>query len=242
LAPLLALCACSSNSTGNNPETTGSDSAVGEPADGAVPSSEGGTVALPDAQQQDAPPTSHDASTDAGASEAGTQPAGTSGVNAFCGELCSHEQKCALIDAGSASLDSCQAGFQSFYEMAGANPWNGGTPLELYRGDYITALGSCIAAASCGESLQASETRCNAALLAGVDGGAPSIVATPEVAAVCHAFQTSPCIAADAGTQNCAATMTLFNDQALKAAAACFVSSSPCATVNSCFVAALTQP
>jgi hypothetical protein len=245
-APLLALGACTSNSTGGNPETAGNDSAVGEPADGAgsVPPSDAGTSAQHDAQgTRDASNDAMaDATTDVGVPATGTGPAGTSGVNTYCGELCMHEQKCAFIDAGSATLDSCQAGFQSFYEMAGANPWSGNPPLELYRADYLSALGSCIANASCSESLQASESRCNAALVAGVDGGAPAIVATSEVAAVCRAFQASPCIAADAGTQNCAATMTLFNDQALKAAAACFANSSPCTTVNSCFVAAFTQP
>jgi hypothetical protein len=162
-------------------------------------------------------------------------------VNAFCAQLCSHEQKCALIDAGMASLDNCQASFQTFYETPGANPWNGSPPLELYRADYVSALGSCIASASCSEPLQMSEARCNAALVAGADGGAPSIVATPEVTTVCRAFQMSPCLAADAGAQNCAATFTLFNDQALSAAAACFSGSAPCTTVNSCFVAAFTQ-
>jgi hypothetical protein len=182
-----------------------------------------------------------DGSVDAHGAVPGAGPAGASGVDAYCAQLCSHEQKCALIDAGMASLDACQASFQSFYEMAGANPYNGYPPLELYRADYVSALGACIASASCSETLQASEARCNAQIVAGVDGGAPSITATPEVATVCKAFQMSPCLAADAGTQNCAGTLTLFNDQALMTAAACFAGSSPCSTVNSCFAAAFTQ-
>jgi hypothetical protein len=170
--------------------------------------------------------------------------AGKSGVDAFCAELCAHEQTCASIDAGSASLGDCEATFQSFYETAGANPWGGNPPLELYRADYVSSLGSCIAAASCSEALSTSEARCSADLVVGVDAGAPAIAPTAALNSLCRAFQASPCLAADSGAGDCATALALFSDPSLDTGVACFSSSSSssCSATDSCFADAFTQP
>lgn len=245
LAPLLALAACSSSSTGNGPDTTGTDSAAGQPADGAgvpAPADAGADATV------DAPQGPLEAAADGGDAAQGVGPAGKAGVDAYSATLCSHEQTCSAIDAGAASLATCEASFKSFYETSGASPWVGnppGTPppLELWRADYVSALGSCIARASCSEGLAASEARCSAALVAGADGGAATITPTPALTSMCRAFQASSCLAADSGAQDCAATFALYSDQALNAGAACFSgSSSSCPTVTNCFVAAFTQP
>jgi hypothetical protein len=216
---------------------TGTDSAAGGSADGAgsTSPSDGGADATVDAQ-----PAPHDSGT--GDAAPGAGPAGKAGVDAYSAALCGHEQTCALIDGGAATLASCVASFQSFYEAPGANPWGGNPPLELYRADYVSALGACIARASCSEALATSEARCSATLVAGTDAGAATIAPTAALAAFCHAFQTSPCLAADSGAQDCTAAMMLYDDQALSTATACFSSSSSCPTVNSCFAAAFTQP
>ncbi len=227
LASLIALAACGSGRAASSPAasdmTTEPDSAAGESADGAA----SGQVR------------SHDGASGAGS---GTAAAGKSGVDAFCAELCAHEQSCASIDAGSASLDACEATFQAFYETAGANPWGGNPPLELYRVDYVSALGSCIAGASCGEALSTSEARCSADLVAGVDGGAPAIAPTDALTSLCHAFEASSCLAADSGAGDCATALALFSDPSLTAGAACLSSpSSSCAAADSCFADAFTQ-
>jgi hypothetical protein len=170
-----------------------------------------------------------------------TSAAGKAGVDAYSVKLCSHEQSCAFIDAAAATLASCESDLESFYEMSGANAYGSDPPLELYRADYLSALGVCIAAAPCTEDLETSEVRCSADLVAGVDGGAPTIVATSALTTLCHLYQTSSCLAADSGAQDCTTTLLLYNDSVLDTAAACFSGSSSCTTVSTCFAEAFTQ-
>jgi hypothetical protein len=219
--------ACSSNSAGGGSVIPGDQ-------DGAVDSAS--TSASTDAPAEGAEDTQ-----DAGSSPAGTAAAGKAGVDAYCQTLCEHEQRCSAIDAGAAALAACVSEFQTFYEATGANPWGGNPPLELYRADYVAGLGSCINESPCPEGLSASETRCSADLVGGVDGGAPVIAPTTALSTLCRAFGASTCLAADAGSQNCTSDLMLYNDGALTAAASCLTGSSSCSTVSSCFAGALTQ-
>ena len=175
-------------------------------------------------------------------SPTGTVPAGKSGADAFAMQICAHEEQCALIDA---SASTCTTDFESYYETSGANPWAGSSsppPLELYRADYVTALGACIQSAGCSESLQTTEDNCNKALLTPNDAGVATIEPTTELTTVCNAFGASACLdTMQSGAQDCATTLALFNDQALATATSC-LSGSDCSTVNTCFAAAFTQP
>ncbi len=236
VAPLVAsvaLVACSSNvgSTGSNTDpNSDSDGAAGTSADGAV------GIASPSGAQLP-----HDGAADGsrdGQSAAGTAPAGKAGADAFCAHLCDHEQGCAtVLDAAPGALASCQANCQSVNEASTANP-----PTELLRADYVSALGACIANSSCSTPIQTSEANCGAAAVSGDgDGGTPGIVPTQAVAIFCHAFETSPCVGAEAGAGDCVSAMMVYSDQTLDAALACF-SDSSCTAVASCYAAAFTQP
>jgi hypothetical protein len=169
-------------------------------------------------------------------------PAGKSGADAFVMQLCAHEEQCALIDA---SASTCTTDFEAYYETSGANPWAGPSsppPLELYRADYVTALGACIQRAGCGEPLDTTESDCSAALLTPNDAGMATIEPTAALTAVCSAFAASTCLnTMSSGAQDCTTTLALFNDQALAAGTSC-LSGSDCSTVNSCFASAFTQP
>jgi hypothetical protein len=238
LAPLLLLAACTTSS-GSTPIPE-----VEEESDGAIPDATLGSAvadAVAEASASDHAAPAADANTPISVGDAGTASAGKSGVDGYSARLCMHEQSCALIDAGTTSLDDCESEFEAYYEESGANPYGGNSPLELYRADYVVALGACIAEAPCTEALATSEARCSAELLTASDAGPAKIVPTSALSALCRAFQASPCLASDSGAQDCETTLELFSDPTLEMATACFSSSSPCATVTSCFAAAFTQ-
>lgn len=231
---LLAAAGCKSSSPGTGP--------ADEQDSGGVPASDGsnGTDDATVVGTADAG-SARDAS-DAGPVDAGgAGPATKSGVDTYSGRLCGHEQSCGLIDAGATSLDGCKSALQAFYEASGNSAYGTMPPLELYRADYVNALGACIASAPCSEAITTSEARCSAQLLSPTDAGPAEIAPTAALMAACRAFQASPCLAADSGAQDCTLTLELFSDSTLQTAGACF-SSSSCATVNSCFASALTQP
>lgn len=233
LFPLvLALLACSAASNGPSSSGNNEQDTAGEPAGdgdaGASADAEAGAVKA-------------GGNPDADTSQPGAGPAGKSGAAAFAAQICEHEAQCDLIDA---SASTCQADFESYYEMADANPWAGPTsppPLELYRADYVSALGACIASASCGGTLSMTETACNTSLLeAPSDGGAPTIAPTQALSAFCAAFAASTCLAGDSGVQDCATTLALYNDDALNTGTAC-LAGTDCPSVSTCFSAAFTQ-
>lgn len=179
---------------------------------------------------------------DGGSSDAPSLPvadmaAGKAGADAFCNQICSHEQHCAaVLDASPAGLTNCVSDCQSANESPTTSP-----PTELLRADYVSALGACIAGSSCSEALETSEMNCAAGLLSGsAEAGSPPLKPTAAVAGLCHELETSPCVAADSGVQNCETAFMFFSDQALNAAIACF-SSPSCAQAASCYVAALMQ-
>jgi hypothetical protein len=228
---LVAIAACSGSSKGGGDDGPTGDAGVEAP-DGGQSSARDGSPAA--------------ASTEAGAPDAAsggatTVPAGTTGAAKFASQICAHEEQCALIDA---SASTCDSDYTAYYETADANPWAGtGTPppLELYRADYVTELGACIASAGCGSPLGDIETDCNAELLTPSDAGTATIEPTRALATFCEAFAASACLAADAGAGECTSLFVLFNDQALRTATTC-VSGADCSTVESCFPAAFTQP
>lgn len=230
--PLWALIACSAASSGT-------------PANGnsGQDSSSGGTAS--DSTDAGGAPEAEAASNVDGATQTsptGTVPAGQSGADAFAMQLCAHEEQCALIDA---SASTCTTDFEAYYETSGANPWASASsppPLELYRADYVTALGACIQSAGCGEPLQKTEDNCSAALLTPNDAGTAPVEPTAELATLCNAFAASTCLApTSSGAQDCTTTLALFNDQALETATSC-LAGSDCSTVSTCFAAAFTQP
>ena len=235
--PLLALSACSAASSGTN---AGGNNGQGS-SGGATSDDTDGSQGNADASQAiEAGPTSPGSDATADAGGPGTGPAGVAGANAFAAQICAHEEQCALIDA---SASTCTTDFEAYYETSGASPWAGASsppPLELYRADYVTALGTCIAASSCSQSAQASDTDCSAALLTPNDAGMAAIEPTGDVTTLCKAFAASSCLASQSGAGDCATTVALFNDQALQTATAC-LSGTDCSTVSACFAAALTQ-
>jgi len=168
---------------------------------------------------------------------AGADAAGKAGTDAFCNQICSHEQHCAtVLDASMSGLTNCVSDCQSLNESPTTSP-----PTELLRADYVSALGTCIAASSCNDAPSTSEANCAAAILSGSpDAGVPAIKPTAAVAGLCHELETSPCVMADSGVQNCDTAFLLYSDQALNAAIACF-SSSSCSQAASCYAAALMQ-
>jgi hypothetical protein len=173
--------------------------------------------------------TTDDASTNAGK-------AGRAGTDAFCRQLCDHAQQCASsYDASASTVANCMTNCQSSNESSSANP-----PTELFRADYVAALGACIAAASCGESLADSEVACASAIVYGSDAGTPVLEPTRAVAVFCRDVETSTCFARDSGVQDCETKFMLYSDDVLNSAIACF-SSSGCSGIGMCYATAFTQ-
>jgi hypothetical protein len=228
-------CTSVSGSSANDPTVSvdsgdGLDGAVGPSADAAadasMPSSTGDATLRSDTG----------GSTDGASSSAGSGAAGKTGVDAFCNTICAHETQCAAEydAAGSYSMSGCVSSCQSGNEASTASP-----PTELLRADYVSALGTCIAATSCTVDLNSAETACAPEVVMGVNGS-PALTATAAATAFCHALETSPC-GGDAGTQqSCTNGILFYSDTALNAAAACF-SMSSCTSVDSCYAAAFVQ-
>jgi hypothetical protein len=228
-ASLIFAAACSSTSGGSGSTAAGSeaDSAALAPADAA-------TTDESAASPIDA---ASDASVDSAAPAAANAPAGKSGVDAFCAQICNHEQSCAAaLDVAPSGLADCATSCQTSNEASSASP-----PTELLRADYVAALGACIAASSCDESLQTSEATCGEGILSGTgDAGGHGVAPTQAPATFCHALQASPC-AADGGAQDCLSAFAFYSDVTLNAATSCF-SDATCAAVESCYSAAFAQP
>ncbi len=169
---------------------------------------------------------------------AGDVPAGKAGADAFCTQLCSHEQACAVgEDAAPAGLTDCDANCRMANESSTTNP-----PTELLRKDYLEALGSCIAGASCSEALQTSEANCAQNIALGrSDAGVPPLAATPAAMTFCNALRTSSCFEHDSGTPDCLSSFAFFSDVTLNAAVSCFTDAT-CSAVVTCDTAAFTQP
>jgi hypothetical protein len=221
VAPCLALGACSSGQSSSPGDGQGNNDPNGG-ADGSASADDG---ASPEASS----------TADGGVGGAADHAAGKAGADAFCSQICSHEQTCAAtLDASPAGLADCVTNCQSANEAPTTNP-----PTELLRADYLNDLGSYIARASCSEALQTSETTCAAAIVSG-SGGAPALVPTQAVAVFCHDFETSPCVAADSGTGDCVTAFMSYSDDALNAAIACFADPS-CSKLATCYAAAFTQ-
>jgi hypothetical protein len=218
---IFPLAACSSAASQSGNGAGGDDSGtVGAAEDGHAP-------APADAAKDSTGP--------AGGGAAGALPAGKSGVDAFCGQICNHAQACAVaLDAGASAAGGCTSSCQTTNEAAGASP-----PTELLRADYVAALGACIAASSCND-LSMTEAVCAQNVAHGT-GDAGPFEPTQAVAVLCHDIEISPCTASDSGTQDCVSTFMFYSDTTLSAAIACF-SSSSCSTVVPCYTAAFTQP
>jgi hypothetical protein len=204
------------------------DGAVGQQADGAGDSS----MSMSTGPSTEAGPGTTDAGD--GGTAVGSAAAGKAGADAFCAQICDHEQHCAATADASTSGADCMTSCQSANESSTADP-----PTELLRADYVSALGACIAASSCSDALQTVETTCATAVVSGSNGGSP-ITASATATSFCHTLMTSPC-GSDAGAQACASSIALYSDTALSAAIACF-SMSSCADVDSCYAAAFMQP
>jgi hypothetical protein len=240
VALLLAFAACSSSSNPSGGNGTGSDGG----GEGNVPvdateadASEAADTGAP--SQTDAPVnTGGDGGGDAAGVSAAVAPAGKAGVDAFCTQICNHEQRCATaLDASPSGLSGCVTNCQAGNEAATANP-----PTELLRTDYVAALGSCIAASSCTDALQTSEATCGESILLGnSDAGIHALAPTQAVAVFCHDLETSPCTSADSGTQDCVSTFMFYSDVTLTAAISCF-SDATCSAVATCYSAAFMQP
>jgi hypothetical protein len=220
IAPCLALGACSSATSSNPGDGQGSNDSNGDA---------GGSASDDAASPAPSP------SADGGVDATVDHPAGKAGADAFCSQICGHEQTCAAaLDASPAGLADCATNCQSANEAPTTNP-----PTELLRADYLNDLGACIASASCSDALQTSETTCAGAIVSG-KGGATTLVPTQAVAVFCHDFETSPCVAADSGTEDCVTAFMPYSDDALNAAIACFADAS-CSKLATCYAAAFTQ-
>lgn len=221
---LLLACSSSSGAAGPNPGDS-LDGAVGSTADGAVESSmstsSGGS-------------SSGGGSSEASRGSANSGPAGKAGVDAFCTALCDHEQTCAAVmDASASALAQCMSSCQSGNEGATAP-----TPTELYRADYLSGLGACIAAAACSVAINTAEEDCASQVVSGT-GANPALLPTQAAADLCHAIYSSPC-GPDSGAASCLGSVMLYSDTTLEAAKACF-SGSMCTQVDSCYAAAFKQ-
>jgi hypothetical protein len=235
VASLVSLAACSPSSkpSGVDNSTSGTDSGGDVPVDASVDTAtvDGGPAGATDA-------VSETAAGDGAGATAGAAPAGKAGADAFCTQICNHEQHCAAaLDAAPAGLNGCVANCQSVNEAPTASPLT-----ELLRADYVTALGSCIAGSSCTDALQTSEANCGESIVLGnADAGIHALAPTQAVAIFCHDLETSPCAAADSGTQDCVSTFMFYSDVTLNAAISCF-SDATCSAVATCYTAAFTQP
>jgi hypothetical protein len=225
LASLLSLVACSSpsNTAGESGASPDGGTSVDDMGDGEP-------TAAVDAPSEASP-------RDAGA-PAGDVPAGKAGADAFCQQLCAHEQQCATAeDAAPAGLTDCAANCQTANEAATTNP-----PTELLRADYIDALGSCIARSSCDDPLQTSEASCAEAIeLGDADAGVMALAPTQAAATFCHDLDTSSCFLADSGAPDCLSSFAFFSDVTLNAAISCFTDAT-CSAIVTCNTAAFTQP
>jgi hypothetical protein len=228
---LVAACSSSSGGSGDNGTVSDTDSAILAPEDAS------GDAAVNDGSQASPADATADAGADGAMGSATNTPAGKSGVDAFCTQICNHEQSCAAsLDVAPSGLAGCATSCQTSNEASSANP-----PTELLRADYVAALGACIASSSCDESLQTSEATCGAGILSGTgDAGGRGIAPTPAPATFCHALEASPC-AADGGAQDCLSAFAFYSDVTLNAATSCF-SDATCAAVESCYSAAFAQP
>ncbi|MGO9836926.1 MAG: hypothetical protein ACLP1X_22245 [Polyangiaceae bacterium] len=225
---LVAACSSSSGGSGDNGTQSDTDSAASATVDAS------GDAAFDDASQ--ASPADATADADGATGSVTNMPAGKSGVDAFCTQICNHEQSCAaLLDVAPSALTGCATSCQTSNEASSANP-----PTELLRADYVAALGACIASSSCDVSLQTSEATCGEGILSGTgDAGGHGIAPTQAPANFCRALEASPC-AADGGAQDCLSAFAFYSDVTLNAATSCF-SDATCAAVESCYSAAFAQ-
>jgi hypothetical protein len=228
---LVAACSSSSGGSGDNGTQSDKDSAASAPEDAS------GDAAVNDDSQASPADATVDAGADGAVGSTANAPAGKSGVDAFCTQICNHEQSCAaLLDVAPSALAGCATSCQTSNEASSANP-----PTELLRADYVAALGACIASSSCDVSLQTSEATCGEDILSGTgDAGGHAIAPTQAPATFCHALQASPC-AADGGAQDCLSAFAFYSDVTLSAATSCF-SDATCAAVENCYSAAFAQP
>jgi hypothetical protein len=236
---LLSLAACSNSSNPSGGNGTGSDGDGGAnvPVDAAATdaseATDTGAQNLADVQVN----AGGDGGGDAAGVSAAVAPAGKAGTDAFCTQICNHEQRCATaLDASPSGLNGCVTNCQAGNEAPTASP-----PTELLRADYVAALGSCIAASSCTDALQTSEATCGESLVLGnSDAGIHALAPTQAVAVFCHDLETSPCTSADSGTQDCVSAFMFYSDVPLTAAISCF-SDATCSAVATCYSAAFMQ-
>ena len=226
LSSLVSLVACSSTSQTSSPPGPAGDDATGleEASDGETAAPEDATV--PEAGGHEA------------AAPAGDVPAGKAGADAFCAQLCGHEQRCAAgEDAAPPGLSDCASNCQTANEAPTTNP-----PTELLRADYLGALGSCIGSSSCAEALQTSEANCAERIALGdADAGVHALTPTQAAETFCHDLATSRCFQADSGAPDCLSAFAFFSDVTLNAAISCFTDAT-CSAVVTCNSAAFTQP
>jgi hypothetical protein len=206
---------------------------VASPVDGAAPDggvpAEAGTghdggdagAVNPDAGA-DAASTGHDggsatggdAAADSGAS--GGAAAGKAGVDAYCTAVCSHEHDCAAsLDAGTVDIAACMSTCQTTYEGPNAT-----TKSEIFRADYVAALGSCFASAACADVISGTaSSKC-----------ADSVLTTSPVSAqvgtFCRDYSTSACNFT--ALPSCDTTFGFFSDAVVQALVACVSGSLPC--------------
>ncbi len=173
-------------------------------------------------------------SSDASMGSANASPAGKAGVDAFCKALCDHEEKCAsVMDASASAIAQCMSSCQSGNEGPAAT-----TPTELYRSDYLSELGACVAAESCTVDINKGLSDCASQVVSG-SGPSSALIPTQAAADLCHAIYSSPC-GPDAGAAGCLGSVMLYSDTTLETAKACF-SGSMCSQVDSCYAAAFKQ-
>jgi hypothetical protein len=193
----------------------------GTPADGATGHDGGDAAAsLADAAtnggHDGGSTTGGDAAADSGSS--GGAAAGKAGVDAYCTEVCSHQHDCAAtLDAGTVDTATCIAACQSANEGPGA-----ATKSEILRADYVAALGSCVASASCTDvvSGQASTT-C-------ADSVVTSNPVSQYVATFCKDFSTSSCNFTP--LPSCVTTFGFYSDAVVQALITCVTGTLPCIT------------
>jgi len=137
-----------------------------------------------------------------------------------------------MVDGGSVNVTDCVINCD---EMNESGPPNG-TDLVLYRSDYVAALTSCVATATCTETLNdTAVSACQSTL-------ASSFTPSADVVALCNKLMMPTCAQdGDGGATQppCLTQYAPFNDATILAITAC-IDDPTCSNHVACVVQALT--
>jgi hypothetical protein len=226
----------SGSSGGSSSGGTGSDDASAENgADATGGSSSSGGATGGDGSRSSSSGSSGAGSSGSGSGSGGSSGAGgalaggTAAVTAFCTAGCDRASTCAAMagDAGAVNVTTCTSTCETE---------NGGEE-TLYRSDYWAADTSCVASASCTDTLSGTASaNCSASAL-------QALTPDTDVVSFCSTVENQSADGGCLAPAGCLSTYKVLSDATVQALAACIASPTFCTDTDAgagCFAAALT--